>query len=110
MGNLYDLNDVKKKIESGKILLIAGDEHLLKQLPKGRWIGGTIPYFMEEDGGLSTKEMMFLTELPEYIEEVSIKTYDKSSISNINLDEPEKNLEGNIVGMLSFTFADDNTS
>ena len=101
MGKLNNLDDVKKKIESGKILLIAGDEHLLKQLPEGKWIGGTIPYFMEEDGGLSTKEMMFLTELPDYIEDISIKTYDKSSISNINLDEPEKALSFIIIPAMS---------
>jgi len=101
MGNLYDLNEVKKKIESGKVLLVAGDEKLLKQLPAGKWIGGTIPYFMEEDGGLSTKERMFLTELPDYIEDISIKVYDQESISEIYIDDPEKILSFIIIPAMS---------
>ena len=36
--------EVKALIEAGKTLLLAGSESLLADLPKGRWIGGTIPY------------------------------------------------------------------
>lgn len=87
---LYELSEVKKKIETGKILLVAGDEKLLKQLPEGKWIGGTIPYFMAEGGGLSTKDKVYLTELPDYVDDVSIKVYDQNTISKIYIDDPEK--------------------
>ncbi|MFX1274565.1 MAG: DUF6976 family protein [Promethearchaeota archaeon] len=90
--SLLDLDEVKKKIESNKTLLIAGDENLLKQLPKGKWIGGTIPYFMAEDGGLSTKDKMYVTELPDYIEDITIKTYNQDTISKIYVDDPDKTL------------------
>lgn len=87
---LYEIDEVKKKIETNRILLIAGDEKLLKKLPKGKWIGGTIPYFMADDGGLSTKDKLYITELPDYIEDISIKAYDQNTISNIYVDEPDK--------------------
>src|SRR6266496_1485457 len=42
-GYLYDVIEVKSKITRGQKLLIAGDESLLKSLPAGNWIGGSIP-------------------------------------------------------------------
>ena len=47
-GYLYDVIEVKSKITHGERLLLAGDESLLKVLPAGNWIGGSIPYFMTE--------------------------------------------------------------
>lgn len=48
---LVDFATVASQIGSGKSLFLAGDENLLKRLPKGNWIGGTIPYFMDRRGG-----------------------------------------------------------
>ena len=36
---LMTVTEAKQKIENNEILLISGDESLLKQLPKGKWIG-----------------------------------------------------------------------
>ena len=47
---LVDSATVASQIGSGKSLFLAGDENLLKRLPKGNWIGGTIPYFMDRRG------------------------------------------------------------
>ena len=47
---LLTIEETKKLIENGKTLYLAGEEALLKSLPKGNWIGGTIPYFMDTDG------------------------------------------------------------
>ena len=42
-----------------------GDERLLTQLPKGNWIGGTIPYLMtDERGGLTTRDQVLVQQLP----------------------------------------------
>lgn len=38
-------------IRGGATLAIAGDESVLAALPAGHWIGGTIPYFMGQEGG-----------------------------------------------------------
>jgi hypothetical protein len=41
---LFTVNEVKEMINAGKALVLAGEGHLLRQLPAGNWIGGTIPY------------------------------------------------------------------
>ncbi|MGC4068398.1 MAG: hypothetical protein QM784_27885 [Polyangiaceae bacterium] len=53
---LTDLKTVVTMLENGKSLILAGDERALRQLPKGQWIGGTIPYFMGESGGVTTQD------------------------------------------------------
>jgi hypothetical protein len=70
----------------GERLLLAGEEALLKQLPKGQWIGGTIPYFMAESGGTFSKDLIFTTELSSYIKNVSIQHYTKDSLISVNRD------------------------
>lgn len=83
---MYNVEEVGKMIEAGKKLLVAGDENLLKQLPNGNWIGGTTPYFMSDKGGIISKEQIYVTELPQYIDNIKIQTYDIVSIKNVYKD------------------------
>ncbi len=69
-------------INEGKILHIAADDTLLKKLPKGKWIGGTTPYFMSSEGGILTKDKLFVNEI-DFAEEVRIVTYGKYNIFQI---------------------------
>lgn len=85
-NKLCSVSEVIEKVKAGKILSLAGDESLLKQIPSGKWIGGTIPYFMSENGGIITKDKIFVTQLPDYVTEVSIKKYDESNIKNVYND------------------------
>jgi hypothetical protein len=64
MDGLFDRDATAALIQSGKRLLLAGDEALLASLPRGNWIGGTIPYFMGRDGGLRSREHLYAAELP----------------------------------------------
>ena len=50
-------------IRAGKYLSIGGDEQALRQLPAGNWIGGTIPYFMANDGGKISRDQVFVHEI-----------------------------------------------
>lgn len=75
-------------ISAGKSLLLAGDEKVLRELPPGNWIAGTIPYFMGEQGGVFTKNKIYLTELPEYILKTKIKVYDENNIHQVYTDAP----------------------
>jgi hypothetical protein len=87
---LYTVEATTTAIESGKVLWLAGDEKLLTQLPKGRWIGATIPYFMSHDGGQTTKDQIFVHELnPAFAERISIKFYNTSTMHNITKEAPE---------------------
>ena len=83
------LEETKQKIDEEMNLFLGGDEQLLRQLPKGKWIGGTIPYFMDEIGGISTKEKIFATQPPDFIQEVTINWYDESNLEQIPVDAPE---------------------
>lgn len=87
-NKLYSKEEVIKMINAGKRLVLAGDENVLKELPAGSWIAGTIPYFMDEKGGVSTSESIFVTQLPEYIENASITSYDSNTIKNIYREGP----------------------
>ena len=76
---LITLDDTVKLIEEGKTLHIAADETLLEKLPKGKWIGGTTPYFMSDDGGLLTKDRLLVNEI-DFAEDRNVKTYGKYNI------------------------------
>ncbi len=86
---LYSIAGVKEKINRGERLLLAGDEQALRQLPAGTWIGGTIPYFMAEEGGVSTCDQIYVTELPKEIALVGVQIYDQESILKVYNDLPE---------------------
>lgn len=76
-------------IQSGAPLAIAGDEDVLAALPCGNWIGGTIPYFMGQDGGVTTRQQLFVTPLsfapglPP-----TIRQYDVASLSQVCMEAP----------------------
>lgn len=80
-----------EKINRGEYLMIAADETQLRDLPSGNWIGGTIPYFMSEEGGLVDKNRIFVHTLegisPSKAPRISI--YDVNSISRIAQETPE---------------------
>lgn len=83
---MYSVDEISQLIANGKKLLLAGDENLLNKLPKGDWIGGSIPYFMSDKGGIITKEKIYANVLPEYISSIKIKTYDIASIKDVYKD------------------------
>lgn len=82
-NKLYNRESVIEMINAGKNLVLAADENILKDLPRGSWIAGTIPYFMDEKGGTSSIDSIFVTQLPDYIEGCEIKVYEKDTIKNI---------------------------
>jgi hypothetical protein len=87
---LLTVPETAELIASGKVLSLAGDENLLAKLPKGNWIAGTIPYFIGEQGGIETKDQIFVTELDcATASSIGIKSYSVETIKNIALDAPE---------------------
>ena len=85
-NTLYTVQEVTEKINAGKALLLAGDENVLAQLPKGKWIAGTIPYFMAEQGGVIDSDKIFVNELPDFVTKVSLKKYDEETIKEVYND------------------------
>lgn len=100
---LFTIEEITTKINAGTHLLLAGDEQILKQLPSGNWIGGTIPYFMSENGGLSTKNRIYVTEIPDYALDVQYQTYNEQTISKIYTNIPENGFSVIIIPAFSQT-------
>ena len=83
-----DINEIEKKIKNNETLFLAGDEQLLRKLPKGSWIGGTIPYFMDIDGGIISQDKIFVKEANNEVIDTTIKLYDEKNLSQIPSDAP----------------------
>jgi len=86
---LVTLEQAAQMIRSGATLAIAGDESVLAALPSGNWIGGTTAYFMGQDGGVTTRDQLFVTPLPSYPgSKPFIKQYDAASLSQVCVEAP----------------------
>lgn len=71
---------------SGRPLLIAGDDALLAALPPGRWIGGTIPYFVTADGGACVRDRVFVDDLHGFGGDVRIRAYAAEDLFRVYAD------------------------
>ncbi len=86
INNLLEVEEVNSLIKQDNILILAGHEESLNNLVRGNWIGGTIPYFMAENGGCFDKEKIFVTNITDYVKNVKIRLYGTDSINNITKD------------------------
>jgi hypothetical protein len=80
------VTEVARLIQADKKLALAGDEVVLRQLPRGNWIGGTIPYFIGDAGGVCSRELIHVTVLDEGTQSVQIARYDARSIDRVYAD------------------------
>ena len=83
------LDQVKALLARGKTLVLAGDEELLRAVPRGSWIGGTIPYFMTREGGLTSRDVIDVEEIPGFARARSAVVYDERRIGRIGVDAPD---------------------
>jgi hypothetical protein len=83
MKTMMTVPEASELIQAGCKLFVAGDEKLLKTLPLGTWIGGTIPYFMTEEGGVHTRDRVQVTVLPDFVSCSSLKFYDVDELDRI---------------------------
>jgi hypothetical protein len=100
-GTLMDLQEVLVLIRRGAYLSIAADESLLRRLPSGNWIAGSIPYFMAQDGGETSRQKLFITELPAYAGTPLLRWYDNNNLHKVALDAPAHGLTVLIVPAFS---------
>jgi len=57
----------------------------LNQLPKGRWIAGTTPYFITGEGGITCKDKLFVNEMASAVDFKTV-LYSKENILDITKD------------------------
>ena len=86
---LKSIQEATEDIMAGKTLAIAGDEKALLLLPKGTWIGGTIPYFMDEMGGTVSRDRVFVQDLTALTEAATARFYSAEDLHRIPMDAPE---------------------
>ena len=86
---LADLGTAIKEVATGKGYFVAGVEELLRKLPKGNWIGGTIPYFMDAAGGVVSKDRVFLTPCPAQAAGSNVAWYSEGELPRITRDAPD---------------------
>ena len=86
---LHTTAEVSALIRAGRRLLLAGEETLLRALPRGIWIAGTIPYFMAHGGGCVARDRIFVTELPPEVQALKIAAYGPQSLPGIVGEAPE---------------------
>lgn len=98
---LMNKDAVAERILSGETLYLAGDESLLRALPRGNWIGGTIPYFMDETGGRKSHDQIFVqTQSPDVVS-TRIRFYSLEDMQRIPDDSPDNGYSIVIVPGLS---------
>ena len=83
MKSVMNIKEVSQLILEHKYLFLAGSYDALSQLPKGNWIGGTIPYFMTPDGGTISDDIIQVTQIPQESLSIKIKEYDENTLSQI---------------------------
>jgi hypothetical protein len=86
--HLLEVDEVAALIRRGATLLLAGDEEPLRRLPPGKWIAGTIPYFMGEQGGVLDRRRIFVDELPPRFGRTRIRRYGPDEIARVYADLP----------------------
>lgn len=87
-GQLMPPAQAAQRIVAGQRLWIAGDAQVLRALPKGQWVGGTIPYFQTPDGGVADRRKVFVCEAPVMGGTCQICSYDITSLSELCMDTP----------------------
>ncbi len=86
-NTLMDVPSVSEWILAGKIMVLSGDESVLRQLPQGNWIGGTIPYFyLKSENGRVDKDHIFVSDFSEHISDFRIASYKEAHLKNVCLD------------------------
>ena len=87
-SKMHSIAEVQSAIAAGQSLFLAGSHEALSQLPRGNWVGGTIPYFMAEVGGLLSEDRVFVTKAPEFALEVKAADYGPDNLADLYQEAP----------------------
>ncbi|MBS1700483.1 MAG: hypothetical protein JST12_02390 [Armatimonadetes bacterium] len=88
-SQLLTLEQASQLLTQPGAYLVAADANVLCQLPKGNWIGGSIPYFIAEEGGVVSQNRVFVTKLPEATKIVSTQLVSEADMPNVYRNMPE---------------------
>jgi hypothetical protein len=88
-ATLHSIPEVQAAIAAGESLFLAGSREALSQLPRGNWVGGTICYFMTEEGGQVSNDRIFVTRVPAFALGAKPASYGPRDLAKIYSDAPE---------------------
>lgn len=88
MKTMMTVEEASRLIAEKRPLLIGGDEAQLAKLPRGSWIGGTTPYFMAEDGGRVTRDLVQVHAFPDFVTVDSIRVHAAEALPSIPAHYP----------------------
>ena len=112
MKSVMTVKEASELIRSGKRMKSSGRRMngLLAALSSGEWIGGTIPYFMSEDGGMFSKDLLQAIVLPDAVAAATVKLYEPGELDRIPGDYPSNGFAYAVIPAFSQahqTFAQD---
>ncbi|MCQ2252595.1 MAG: hypothetical protein MJZ61_04005 [Bacteroidales bacterium] len=81
-SKLYTRAEVESFIKQGKVLGLCGHPTLLINLPKGNWIAGTCPYFVDGEG-IICDDKIYVDDFTDICKSVELKTFDETNIKDI---------------------------
>ncbi len=87
-ATLHSIAEVQAAISDGESLFLAASREALIQLPRGKWVGGSICYFMTEDGGLISEDKIFVTRVPEFVVGAEAVDYGPENLAQLYRDAP----------------------
>jgi len=99
---LVDFQTATEMIATGRPFFLAADETVLARLPRGNWIAGTIPYFMDATGGVVSKDRVFVNEAPACATETRVAWYAEEDLPGITRDAPQNGFSVLIVPAMSY--------
>ena len=81
-NKLYSKEQVIEFIKQGRIMHLCGNENTLKDLPKGNWVAGMSPYFMDDVGKISDSKI-YVDDFSFIAEDCEMATFDEVDIHEI---------------------------
>jgi hypothetical protein len=97
INRLLPTEEVIQLVQQGRALALAAPQSELQRLPLGRWIGGTIPYFMLAEGGaVSRAGHVFVTDLSS-LGDVSIAFHPADDLAGIVREAPANGFSYTII-------------
>lgn len=81
-SKLYSKAEVIDFINAGRVMLLSGSEKALKDLPQGKWIAGSTPYFVDSVGVMD-EDKIFVNDFTLIAKNAKVAAYDAKNIQDI---------------------------
>lgn len=86
---LADVAEVAQLIEAGHILVLAGAEQDLAQLPAGRWIGGTVSGFLTPGGVMRAAGRLVYADLSPIAVKAELRPFNARQLRGLSAHYPD---------------------